>query len=186
MTTRARRQLPLLAAGGDDAIGHVDRLADDAEARRVLEADAPVRLVPSPVISACSGAVNSRRSWNVVDLAVGDHDRAGEARGRYVAERTVQRAEQPGLRAVVRRAGLSSLDHAHLKLLEACEPLLHAADRLIGLAGARADILALAAVDDQGDDAFHRLALFVEEDRIDESARQRQQRREAKESATLP
>ncbi len=74
----------------------------------------------SPVISACSGAWKvSAPCRDVVHLAVGDHDGAGDARGRHVAEGAVERAEEARLGAFVGALGLAGLDHAHLELREA-------------------------------------------------------------------
>ena len=67
---------------------------------------------------------------HVVDLAVGDHDGAADARRRHVAEGAVQRAEQPRLGALVGGVGLAGLDDAHVELLEARQPLLQAGERL--------------------------------------------------------
>ncbi len=89
-----------------------------------------------------------------MDLAVGDHHRARDARGRHVAEGAVQRAEKPGLGALLGSVGAAGLDHAHVELLEAGEPLLKAGECCAGFGLPVADILALAAVDDQRHDAF--------------------------------
>ena len=177
---------PRFAAGGDDAVGHLQRLADEAEARRVLEADAAVLLA----LVAGDQRVQRRleilgRGRHVVDLAVGDHDGAGDARGRHVAEGAFQRAEQPGLGALVGGVGAAGLDHAHVELLEAREPLLQAGEGCAGLGLAVADVLALAAVDDQRHDAFQRLALLVEQHRVDQRRGKGCERGEAEDRAAL-
>ncbi len=110
-----------------------------------------------------------------MNLAVGDHDRAADAGSRHVSENALQRAKQARLGAVVGGIRLARLNHAHIKLFEACEPFLHARQRPIGFIGARADILTLAAIDNQRHHALQRLAIFIEEDRIDQGGSQRNQ-----------
>ena len=58
---------------------------------------------------------------HVVDAAVGEHDRAGDAVGRHVGERGAERREQP--RAVGLAVGLAGFDDAHLEARDAAEPL---------------------------------------------------------------
>ena len=118
-------------------------------------------------------------------LAVGDHHSAGDARRRHVAKCAIQRGKQPRLRAFVGSVGTTGLDHAHVELLEACETLLHPRNRRTGLGLAVADILALAAVDDQRDHALQRIALLVEQHRIDQCRSKRKQGGAAKDRAAL-
>ena len=108
-----------------------------------------------------------------MDLAVGHHDGAADARGRHVAEGAVERTEQARLGTVVDGIRRARLDDAHVELLEARQPLLERCDCLVGLLVAVADVLALAAVDDQRNDALQRVAFLVEQDRIDDCQRQR-------------
>ena len=78
------------------------------------------RSVSSPLagISTLSGAPPGARVGDVVHLAVGDGDRAGQARARDVGQRAVDRAEQA-------RAGVAALRHgdgAQLQVRAASPP----------------------------------------------------------------
>jgi hypothetical protein len=173
-------------AGGDDAIGHVERLADDAEARRVLEADAAVALVLVAGNQGMQWRVEAGSCLgSVVDLAVSDHDRTGDARRRHVAEGAFQRAEQAGFGALVGGVRAARLDDPHVELLEARQPLLKPGDGLRGLVAAIADVLALAAVDHQRHHALQRLTLLVEQHRVEERRGKRKERRDAEQRAAL-
>src|SRR5439155_17836065 len=175
-----------LAFSGNDPISHVERLADETETRRVLETDATVLLMLVAGDQRMQWRVEVRSAGRrVMHLAVGDHDRAADARGRHVAESAFQHAEQPGFGALIGSLGLAGVDHADVELLETAETLLKASQRLVGLLGAVADVLALAAVDDDGDDALQRLALLVEENWVEQRAAQRDKGDEAQERAAL-
>ncbi len=159
--------------GPDDAVGHHQRLVDDAETRRVDEMHATVALA----LVACDQRMQRARqavegARHIVHLAVGDHHRAADTRGRHVAEHAFQRRKQPGLGAVVGLARPAGFHHAHVELAEAAEARLQRFHRLVGGGLARADILALAAVDDDGHDALQRVAFLVEQNRIEERERQ--------------
>lgn len=94
-----------------------------------------------------------RASGNVA-LSVRDHHRAGDARRRHVTEGAVERAEEARLGPLVGCARLAGVDHPHVELLEAGEPLLQASQGIVGLLGALADVPVLAAVDHQRHDTF--------------------------------
>ena len=114
---------------------------------------------------------------NVVDAAVGDQERAGDAVDRHVRQRRGQRAEQLG--AVGLAVGLSGIDDADFEALD----LLQAVDqrflRLRGLACAVAEILARALVDDDGGDRGQRLAVLAGEGGIGERQQDQRQRGDA-------
>ena len=120
-----------------------------------------------------------------MDLTVGDHDGSGDTRGRHVAEGAFERAEEPRLGAFVGGVGAAGLDHAHLELREAGEPLLQAFQRSTRLGLAVAYVLALAAVDDESNDALQRLALLVEKHRVDEGGGKGGERGETEPRAAL-
>ena len=99
-----------------DPVGDGLRLADDAEARRGNQRNAAVALV----LFAGDQRVNRRGEAeragvgrHVVDAAVGDHDDAGDAVGRHVGQRRVQRGEQS--RAVGLAVRLAGFDDAHFQ-----------------------------------------------------------------------
>ena len=68
---------------------------------------------------------------HVMHAAVGEQDRAGDAVGRHVGERRIQRREQP--RAVGFAVGLAGLDEAHVEAGDAAEPLGERRARGLGL-----------------------------------------------------
>ena len=72
-----------------------------------------------------------------------------------------------------------------VELREAREPLLQAGEGSTRLGLAVADVLALAAVDDQGHNALQRFALLVEQHRVDEGRGERCERCEAEPGAAL-
>ena len=99
-----------------DPDGELQPLADEAEARRLLDDEAAVLLARL----ARQQHVQRRRhrptqrldvaGRHVVDLAVGDHDDPGEALARHVGHRPVERGEElgavvAGRRAAARRPG---------------------------------------------------------------------------------
>ena len=166
------RLRPLL----DDAVAQALLLVDEAEARRVGDLDAAVELVRAAGDEPMHRRVEAERRrlvGDVVDLAVGDHDGAGDARRRHVAQRPRQRAEQRGRRAVGRIVAGLRLDRAHLELGIAGEALLDRRFGLVGLLRAVLDRLALAAVDDERDDALQRIALLLQDHRVEEREEQR-------------
>ena len=120
-----------------------------------------------------------------MDLAIGDHHRPGDAGWRNVAEQAVERAEEPRRGPFVGRVRLAGLDDAYLELPEARDLGLHLLDGRRRHVGAVADVLALAAVDDQSDDAGQRLTFLVKKDRVDECKRQRGKGREPEDRAAL-
>ncbi len=80
-------------------------LADDAEARRLLDHDAAVALVLAAGEERMQRAADAslrRVCRNVVDLAVGDHHGAGKALRRDFGERPVERLEERGCRRLRR------------------------------------------------------------------------------------
>jgi len=174
-----------LPVGRDDAVGHVERLVDEAEAGRFLEADAAVLLALMAGDERMQRRIEvGRGGGHVMHLPVGDHHRAGDAGVRNVAEGVLQRGEQARLGAVAGGGIVAAgLDHAHVELAEAGEAFLHAGQCGVGLPLALADRLALAAVDHQGDDAFQGLALLVEQDGVEEGGGKRRQRRKSQERA---
>ncbi len=109
---------------------------------------------------------------NVVDLAVGDHDDAGEALPRHVGHRPVERGEEPG--AVVAGAGLrlSGGDHANLEVAHPAEAVLERRQRRRSRLPAVADPLARRIVDDDDRDVALRRALFLDQRGVDEGRQQ--------------
>ena len=124
-----------------------------------------------PVMRACSGALKSAVAgtswiWPSVTMMAPPMREGGTSR-----KSAVERGEQARLGALVDRIGHAGLDDAHVELLETRQPLLERGNGFVGLLVATADVLALAAVDDQGDDALQRVALLVEQHRIDHRQR---------------
>ena len=179
MTSPSRRTVTLARSPEDalvvEAVGDGLALPDDAEARRGGDGDAAVALVLLPGDQCVHRRLEAERGGargNVVDAAVGDQERAGDAVDRHVRQGRGQRAEQ--FRAVGLAVGLSGLDDADFEALD----LLQAVDqrflRLCGLAVAVAKVLARALVDDDGRDRGEGIAVLAREGRIGE--RQQEQR----------
>lgn len=161
----------LLVSGGGfvDAEGKIDGLADDAEARRFGDAEPPVLLAlaadDEPVHRRIE-AERVRRLRYVMDLPVGDHDRARDAFARDIGERFLQRGEESGALFVL---GIVHGGHdARLDAVLTREPLGDPGQCGGGLVGPCANLLALAPVDNNGRDIGHRLAVFLPHGRIEQ------------------
>ncbi len=186
LAVSADRDLGALAADAlvVEAVGDGLGLSDDAEARRGDDRDTAVALVLLPGdqrvhrrLEAEPGGVGR----NVVDAAVGDQERTGDAVDRHVRQGRGQRAEQLG--AVGLAVGLSGIDDTDLEPLD----LLQAVDqrflRLSGLAIAVAEILARALVDHDGGDRGEGIAVLAGEGGIGERQQEQRQRGHAHGSA---
>ena len=114
---------------------------------------------------------------NVVDPAVGDQERAGDAVDRNVRQRRGQRAEQFG--AVGFAVGLSGLDDADFQPLDLLQRIDQRFLRLRRLLVAGAEILARALVDHDGGDRGQRLAVLAGEGGIGERQQDQRQRGDA-------
>ncbi|MCY1493282.1 hypothetical protein D9M68_271180 [compost metagenome] len=142
--------------------------ADDAETRRVDELDAPVELIRLAGDQAMNRGVETQFAadiGHVVDLAIGHEDGAADARWRNIGERCRKCGEEVGRRRDARRIGLG-LDDTRLDERYRRQPRLQALDRTIGLLGAVAILLALAAVNHDRDDRRERITQFDEDGRI--------------------
>jgi hypothetical protein len=164
----------------DAVINHAEfqllRLADNAEARGADDLDAAVEFVLPAGDERVHRRIETGKGGgfrNVVHLAVGDEDRAADARARHIGNRRVQGVEQAG-GGRVGRAVVAGFHDARLNARVACEPLLEPFQRGIGLGGALLVVLALAAVDDDRDNGGQGLAVLLQENRIGE--RQHEQR----------
>ena len=155
-------------------------LADDAEPRRRDQHHPPVALVRG----AGDEGMNRRRKAerpgirrHVVDAAVGNEDGAGDAVGRHVGERRIERAEQA--RAIGLAIRLTGLHHARLDAGNALQPLLYGGDRGLGLGGAIAKTLARALIDHHDRHRGQRIAILARQRRIGEREREQRQRQDA-------
>src|SRR5690606_21259877 len=161
------------AIGGDDAIGQFKRFAGQAKAWGLLEADAPVNLVFLAGNESVQRRVEFRYAGgHIVDLAVSNHHRATDARRRHISKSAVESGKQPRFCSLLGGLRLPCLDHPHVELREAGKTLLDALQRRFGLFSPIADVLALAAVDDDGNDAFQRMAKLVKKNGVEQGKRQ--------------
>ncbi len=110
-----------------------------------------------------------------MDVAVGDHDRAADPLRRRVGERVAQRGEQPRAFGVGLLA--RGFDDAQVDVAERLEARLDLVPRLVGLARAAADFIALRAVDDDRDDILERPPVLLHEPRIAQVPEARGRRR---------
>ena len=97
---------------------------------------------------------------DVVDLSVGDHDAAADPLRRHVREAVGQRGEE---RRAVRRCPVAARGAGDAQLVagKRGEALFERGKGLAGRRGAVAQPLALALVDDDGDDAGQRFAVLA-------------------------
>ncbi len=153
----------------NDAEGQLLLFADDAEARRADDLDAAVELIRLAADQPVDRRVEAELLvdiGHVVDLAVGDEDRAADPCRRHIGKRRRSRREK----SRVDGASLSSLSAASTMRVSICgkrdSRSLRSASALSVCSRAAGIVLALAAVDDDGDDGRQRLALLLEEDRI--------------------
>ena len=152
-------------------------LADDAEARRFGQFDAPVAFALMSRDEDMQGRAEPElidAFGNVVNDAIRHHDDAAEPFRRHVREAALQSGKQS--RAIVVGVGAAGVDHPRLDIAERGKLLLDRVARGIGLRGAVADRLAGAAIENDGDDIVQRLALFPHKGRIGERDEQREQR----------
>jgi hypothetical protein len=117
---------------------------------------------------------------HVVDLAVGDQHRAGDALARHVGQRAGERGYE--LRAVVGQPGVgigrAGMDDAQIEIAELLQAPGHVGERLVGIAPALADAHAGRVVDDDDGDVALRLALLLDQRRVGEDEQQQGQRRQ--------
>ena len=145
---------------------HLDALVDDAEGRRLLDFDIAVDLVFAADDQGMDGSELGGLFGfvrHVVDLAVGDHDRAGDTLARRIRKGGLQRDVH--VRAV--SAGIGFRD-PQLKRLVSVDLRFQ---RFIGglrRLGAAAEIHAFRTVHDDGDDVLQRLALLLDPQRVGE------------------
>ena len=168
-----------------DAEAHRLFLAHHAEARGLLDHHLAVLLAPragDDGVQRAAGVGLRRVLRRIVHLPVGDHDGAGEALGRNVGQRAVQRLE--GARAVVLRADAGlHLDGAQFSVGQPGDRRLQRRFRL-GRAGVAAGtFLAERAVDHRNRDVGQRLALLVAHRRVGEGGKQDGQRQGAQQGA---
>ena len=121
-----------------------------------------------------------------MDLPVGDHDGAGDARGRHVAEarcpaRENRRVSARSSAASARPASTTRTSNCLKRASRSCRP----ASAALRFGLAVADVLALAAVDDQRHDALQRLALLVEQHRVEQGRGKGCKRCKAEDRAAL-
>ena len=139
----------------------------------------------SPVISACSGALKpavagTSWTWPSVTMMAPAMREGGTSRKAP--------SSAPNSRVSVRSSAALAAPASTTRTsncLKRASRSLQAGDRLVGLLGAVADVLALAAVDDQRDDALQRIALLVEQHRIDQRQRKRGEGGEPQQRAAL-
>ena len=112
---------------------------------------------------------------DVVHLAVGDGDDAGEPRPRDVAKRTIDGREQAG----AFRTGFRHGDRAQLEVRQAARFRLDFRARGFGELSAIADAHAGGLVDDKQPDIRQRLACFLHEPRAREPQQQHGEGEEA-------
>jgi hypothetical protein len=137
------------------------RLADDAETRRLGQDDTAVDLATVPGDQRMQRRGKTERGdigRHVVHAAVGDHDGAGNPVRRHVGKCRGQRRKQP--RAVMLAVGLAGIGDPHFQAGDAFEPLHQCRLRGIRLRLAVAEFLARAAVDNDGGDRGHRVAIL--------------------------
>ena len=181
---RAVRLHPLVL----DPEGERLRLPDDAEARRPLDDQPPVGLaalagdqgVQGPLVAAVLEGFR-----DVVDLAVGHHQRAGIALGRDVGERPVERIEGARSFLVLALAGQDDRG-ADLGVGEVRRGIGDLPRRVIGGRRAPADLLAQTFVDDEHRDVRQRFAVFLADRRIEERRRQRREGERPQDRAARP
>ena len=177
-------QLHLAAARVFHAHDEVGTLADDAEVRRVDDphaAIAPVLVAGDQAVQRSDQVLDKLRVRKVVDLAIGNEDRARDPVARHVGHQTFQRAVKVG--AVIAGAGLQ---RAHFQRLVLGEPGRQR--RIGGFGGFRAvaELHALGAVEDHGGDRGQRLALLVHKRRIEQRRRQQHEAQRARQPGPPP
>ncbi len=173
LTVDAHRDLRIAAGRAAeiiDAEGDLRFAADDVVAGRANDGELAVPFAGGAGHEHMERRTEMERAriGRIVDFAVGDDDRARDAIGRRVGQGRVQRGEQrgaAGLRARIRAGehfGFANLD------VQGFELLAIGGNRLVGVGAARADLHALGAVDDKGDNVRQPLAGLMQDQRIGE------------------
>ncbi len=129
-----------------------------------------------PVTSAWMGAEKGQRLGvrrQVMDLAVGQEDGAADTGGWHVGGRRLQGLEE-FRRGRVAVAGIGDFDDAGSRLGKRARRSRKPASASSVLCRAAGDLLALAAVNDDGHDCRQRIALFLEEERIGQRCEHRE------------
>ncbi len=177
------------AAAGQilDADGELHLLADDAEARRVLDDEAAVGLARLAGQEHVQRRVERQavRRRHVVHLAVGDHHRAGDALRRHVGERAHERGVELGAGIGQGRVGIgrAGMDDAHVEVFQPRELLRQVGERRVGERAPVADAHARRIIDHDGGDIALRLALFLDQRGIDQDDDERGQGQEPPQDA---
>ena len=105
---------------------------------------------------------------------ISDQECAGDAIRRHIGQRRCDGGEQFG--AVSLAIRLTGLDHAHFKPFDVPQPGHQRFARLLRFAGAFAEILAWAFIDDDSDDRRERLAFLACEGRIGQRKQDQRER----------
>ncbi len=164
-----------------------DRLfpADHAEARRLRDHHLAVALGPRAGYEAVQRPTDAgarRILRDVMNLAVGDHDGAGEALRRNVGERPVQRLE--GARAVILRADAGLyFDGAEFGIGQPSDSRLQCLPGLGGPRCAASTFLAEGPVDHRDGDVGQSFALLVTDGRVGECSKEDGERNGAEQGA---
>jgi len=177
---------------GDAIVDHAEAdgllLADDAEARRLVDHDAPVALAlvaRNQRVDRCLWKLR-RVFGNVVHLSVGQHDHATDLLGRYVRQRGGERPEQ--LCPVYRRAavGAAGLDRAHAHPVKRAELGLQRGRGRGSRLVPSVERLAGALVHDQRHHRRQWLPVLVEQHGVRQRQQERQRRQRPQPPAAQP
>jgi len=157
-----------------DPQGHGDVLADQAEARRLGDDDAAVDLVLAAGqqgVDWAEGGAGRRVGRHIVHLAVGNQDGAGQPPPRHIGRRRAQRLEQPGL--VQRGVGaLADGDEAGVEVGEGGQPGAQLGHGRIDPRRPVLDLVGGRAVDHHHRDVVDRVALLLDQRRVQQRGRQ--------------
>ena len=136
-----------------ETIGDILGLAHNTETRRGDDGDAAVALIAAAGDQRMHRRVEADRGrigGNVMHAPISDQECAGDAIRRHIGQRRCDGGEQFG--AVSLAIRLTGLDHAHFKPFDVPQPGHQRFARLLRFAGAFAEILAWAFIDDDSDD----------------------------------
>ena len=157
-------------------------LADDAVTRRLDDAEAAVGFLALGRDQHVQRRAAGRRVRNVVHLAVGDGDRAGQPRARDIRQRSVDGAEQAGAGIAAFRHG----DGAQLQVGKFRRLLRDRGPRRLGQSRAIADLHRGGLVDHQQADVGQVFAGLLHQPRTGQPEQQHREAGEPPDRAACP
>ena len=176
-----------VSARVDNARANCLILPDDAKARRLNKLDAAITLLLAPRDERMQRRPEPERlgfGGDIVNDAVRNEYGGADAFRRNVLQRFGQRAKQFG--AVIAAGVIRRADETCFHVGKPCERGLERLASVFGLRRPGPETLALALVDNDGDDAFLRIALLANKRRISKRRKQQRERERAQGGAALP